>query len=184
MNRIGLTIMTTISLLFLFQSNLLGLSIDASINTGIFEYRGPTERNGYALGINTNLFFFSDLALSIGENISYLESGIYKGQKYANEATLVNSTLGLMFIVDNMTLNPFIKISSEFYKGNFLGNSNYDYGYSISAGIRYEKFNSFLTIEMAYKQLYKTTTEWPSIILFTIGAGSGSNRNKNKEIEL
>lgn len=171
--------------LFLFYSkNLFGLSFDASLNTGVFEYRGPTERNGYLIGISTNLFLFSDLALTINESISHLESGVYRGQKYANEASLVNTSVGLAFVVDVMTLLPYIKVSGEFYKGNFLNNENYDYGYSMGAGLRYERLPVFLTFELSYKQLYKTTTEWPSIILFVIGVGFSSDRGKNREAGL
>ncbi len=173
-----------IALLLLYSQSLFGISFDAALNTGAFEYRGPTERNGYLLGISTNLFLFSDLALTINESISHLESGIYRGQKYANEASLVNTSLGLLFVVDVMRLLPYIKVTGEFYKGNFLNNENYDYGYSMGAGLRYERLPVFLTFELSYKQLYKTTTEWPSIILFTIGSGFASDREKDREAGL
>ncbi|MCX7959559.1 MAG: hypothetical protein N3B13_10985, partial [Deltaproteobacteria bacterium] len=97
---------------------------------------------------------------------------------------LINTSLGLVFIVDIMTLLPYIKVCGEFYKGNFLNNSNYDYGYSMGAGLRYERLPLLLTFELSYKQLYKTTTQWPSIILFTVGTGVASGREKDRETGL
>gem|GEM_PF-2716592 len=175
-----------ISILFLIfiPSSIFALSFDGYIETGVFEYRGPTERNGYILGINTDLFLFSDLALTLSESISWLNAGIYRGQEYAQEGRLINSSLGLLFIMDIMTLLPYFKICSEFYKGNFLDNENYDYGYSMGGGLRYERNPLTMIFELSYKQLYKTTTQWPSIILFTIGVGLSTDREKDRETEL
>lgn len=157
------------------------LAFDASLNTGVFEYRGITERNGYILGLNTGIFLMSDIAITLSENISFLDKGSYREKKYADSSSLLNSSLGIMFIVDRMTLMPYIKICGELYKGNILNDINYDYGYSLGAGLRYEKSFYTITIELSYKQLYKTTTEFPSIILFTIGGGVTSEREKEKE---
>ncbi len=164
--------------------DLMALSFDGLLHTGALEYRGPTERNGYTLGINTDIFIFSDLALSLSENISILDAGVYRGQKYANDARLLNTSLGIIYIVDIMTLFPYIKVCGEYYRGNFLNDEDYDYGYSMGAGVRYERLPILLIFELSYKQLYRTTTQWPSIILFTIGAGISSDRSKNNETDI
>jgi hypothetical protein len=184
MSYLRLTSTTLFVFLLLISLDVSALSFDGFLNTGALEYRGPTERNGYLLGINTNIFIFSDLALSLSENISLLDAGVYKGQKYANDAKLLNTAVGLTYIVDIMTLLPFIKVCGEYYKGNLLNDEEYDYGYSISAGVRYERLPILLIFELAYKQLYKSTTQWPSVILFSIGAGLSSDRSKEKETNI
>jgi len=160
------------------------ISFEGSINTGILEYRGATERDGYLLGLNSNVFIFSDFAISLTQNISFLDEGVYKGQKYTNSARILNSSLGIVYLIDIMTLIPFIKGSGDIYSGNFINSENFDYGYSLGAGVRYEKLPFAIAFELSYSQLYKTTTQWPSIILFSISTGVTTNRNKNKELTL
>ncbi len=162
----------------------MAVSFDGLISAGSFEYRGATERDGYLLGLNTNIFFFSDFALSLRGNIMNLDAGVYKGEKYANDARILNYSAGILYVVDVMTLLPFKRADAEFYSGNFINDEKLDYGYSMGAGIRYERAPFIIMLELSYKQLYKTTNQWPSIILFTIGTGILSNREKDKELDI
>lgn len=171
-------------LLILFSKDLTALSFDGLITIGPLEYRGATERNGYLLGLNTNIFLFSDLALALRGNVIDLDSGLYKEREYASTAKIINFSAGLLYIVDTMTLIPFIRADAEFYSGNFTNKENMDYGYSIGAGVRYEREILIFMFELAYKQLYKTTTAWPSIILFTINIGFSTDRKDNKEADI
>ena len=178
------TSLLALFLIILNTSTSNAISFEGSMNTGILEYRGNTERNGYLLGLNTKVFIYSDLALSLEQNLVFLEEGIYRGQKYTNNARILNSSIGIIYLVDVMTLVPFIKGRAEIHSGNILNNENFDYGYSLGAGVRYERLPFTISVELSYTQLYRTTTQWPSIILFTINPGLSSNRNKNKELFL
>lgn len=171
-------------LLILFSKDLPALSFDGLITIGPLEYRGATERNGYLLGLTTNIFLSSDLALALKGNVIDLDASVYKLREYASIAKITNFSAGLLYIVDVMTLIPFIRADAEFYSGNFTDKENMDYGYSVGAGVRYEREILILMFELAYKQLYKTTTAWPSIVLFTIGIGCSTDRKDNKDASI